>query len=543
MSEVTVTLVYSGGAELQQTINDSAYSAFWKNVRLVSLSNIEVKQFSDLVNGAKYLLMEQQPGNAAASALTPQQLLQTARFDPTSLHHYEQFEPDGFGPFVVKREKLIETIVEEADPHNSVHISGCRGCGKTSLLKLIGAYLVGTKEQEVYFLEAAEVLREMGWRNAIRMLIEQKREACFLLDETQTAASSIPLALISMLKNSSGHKLTVIGAGVPDFVTPSANFNVQHRNHELFLSKEALQAEGVVGYFGGSPKSSQVLQHIRDHCGGHIYPLMRGMELLQGLPNYSTMTPQEVIAHYESAEFRGSPGYKKICSRVLPPLLPDEIRPLFYSTKEVGALDALRKKGFVSATGNKVLSYLLLDAYVASLGGADISIPGLKGGLQGINEVLLRSLPGLQWGQYDAHGGPVEDALSFELLAAMANIRELSTRLFNPKLVDAGTSGRRPDIYINSHVNSYIECLLTEGHTESDTKSLDEHIDRFSAQERGVEVRYALVEGQDFAVLNFQKTGNTPLNPSGAFSNMFGERVFTFLMATEKIYLGNVPLN
>lgn len=50
MSEVTVTLVYSGGAELQQTISDSTY-------------NVEVKQFSDLVNGTKCLLMEQQPGN------------------------------------------------------------------------------------------------------------------------------------------------------------------------------------------------------------------------------------------------------------------------------------------------------------------------------------------------------------------------------------------------------------------------------------------------------------------------------------------------
>ena len=51
-----------------------------------------------------------------------------------------------------------------------------------------------------------------------------------------------------------------------------------------------------------------------------------------------------------------------------------------------------------------------------------------------------------------------------------------------------------------------------------------------------------LLEGQDWAVLNFQKTGTVPLNPSDEFSTLFDEQVFTFLMATRKIYLGNRPL-
>ena len=88
-------------------------------------------------------------------------------------------------------------------------------------------------------------------------------------------------------------------------------------------------------------------------------------------------------------------------------------------------------------------------------------------------------------------------------------------------------------------MNSYIECLLTQAHGVTDRDSLDKHIDRFCEQENVSDVRYALLEGQDWAVLNFQKTGKIPLNPSEEYSAIFDERVFTFLMATREIYLGN----
>lgn len=145
----------------------------------------------------------------------------------------------------------------------------------------------------------------------------------------------------------------------------------------------------------------------------------------------------------------------------------------------------------------------------------------------------------MKWEHYASHGGPVEDALSFELLFVMAQIPQLSARLFNPKLVDVGTRGRRPDIYINSLVNSYIECVLTTGHTETDTAKLDEHMERFCADDDTVDPHYRLLEGQDYAVLNFQTSGSTPLNPSDPYRVLFAERVFTFLMCTKQIFLGN----
>ena len=269
---------------------------------------------------------------------------------------------------------------------------------------------------------------------------------------------------------------------------------------------------------------------------------MRGMELLTKLSSYTTMSSEQVISYYDSPDFRNSTGYQDICSRVLPPVSPKEMLPLFYSSTEMGDLEPLQKKGFVSEDG-KILSSLLVDAYLASLYKPNTLIANLGAGLEGIAQVLQGTLPGLQWSQYDRFGGPIEDALSFELLSGMARIPQVTARLFNPKLVDSGTSARRPDIYINSQVNSFIQCVLTDGSTREDKKRLDERIGRFLKQDEHSDAYYKLSKGQDWAILNFQKTGTVPLEPSDKFSQSFDERVFTFIMADRKIFRGKDLLN
>lgn len=86
----------------------------------------------------------------------------------------------------------------------------------------------------------------------------------------------------------------------------------------------------------------------------------------------------------------------------------------------------------------------------------------------------------MSWQHYDAHGGAVEDALTFELLRSLSDVQPLGVMLFNPKLVLAATSGRRPDIYFNSTVHSYVECVLTKANTQTARKDVEKHILRFS---------------------------------------------------------------
>lgn len=75
-----------------------------------------------------------------------------------------------------------------------------------------------------------------------------------------------------------------------------------------------------------------------------------------------------------------------------------------------------------------------------------------------VRQVLMFALPKLHWEQYDAHGGAAEDAVTFELSLLFQRVAHLKGKLFNPKLIDARKAGRRPDLYVNSDVDSYVEC-------------------------------------------------------------------------------------
>ena len=66
---------------------------------------------------------------------------------------FSTFRKVGFGPFVVKRNALLQRILAEANPYASCHISGCKGAGKTTLLHQLGLVLQETGN-EVYFSRA-----------------------------------------------------------------------------------------------------------------------------------------------------------------------------------------------------------------------------------------------------------------------------------------------------------------------------------------------------------------------------------------------------
>jgi hypothetical protein len=88
---------------------------------------------------------------------------------------------------------------------------------------------------------------------------------------------------------------------------------------------------------------------------------MKTAELL--VPRLVGRSAEEVIAYYESVAFGNSEDYKNICNRILPDIQADEIRPLFYSVAQQGALVDLQKNGFVREDG-KILSQLLLEAFM-----------------------------------------------------------------------------------------------------------------------------------------------------------------------------------
>lgn len=465
---------------------------------------------------------------------------------------YDKFKDAdvGFGPFVVRRQRLLDEIITKAKPKHSVHISGCRGAGKTTVLHQLGQILTD-RGKTVYFFKSADDFSREAVIRFVNALDRSKKEVYFLVDETQANVKST--VFTTLLKNNTGHKITTIGAGVPAFETISGGFKEPISTERLFLSSdEMLESEGVVGYFGRNANPAQTIQieqllrYIRAHVGGHIYPLMWLAEQLVSKVD-AGMTAQQVIDLLHSEPFREREDFKLMTDRILPrdTLSVQVFRALLTLNPDVQSLKELKRHGFCDQE-NKIISQLLFDTFVLSVTGRQPFPERLNAGVGGIHQLLQFALPHLNWDHYNAHGGPVEDALTFELLVILSRVAHLGTRLFNPKLINYGMARRKPDLYLNTTVDAYVECVLTTANNGSERKKLDEHISRFYWQQyndpalRCVPAYYQIGES-GFAILNFQNFGFQPMEPfDPSFQGtIFDERVFTFLMNTKEVYLGN----
>jgi hypothetical protein len=234
-----------------------------------------------------------------------------------------------------------------------------------------------------------------------------------------------------------------------------------------------------------------------------------------------------------------------LAERILPNVPASDIRPLLYKVRDENNLSDLRRKGICDGE-NRIISQLLFESLLAVLRPATQFPTLLTAGLGGIQQLFKYAQPMLSWAQYDLYGGPIEDTLTFEMLIILAGVQHLGTRLFNPKLISAGTAGRNPDIYLNSTIDCYVECVLTTGNNQSERKKLDEHISRFYWEEYKDPTKHAApayyqIGQSGCAILNYQNFGTQPIQPFDPFFQgvIFEQRVFTFLMNTKEVYLGS----
>ena len=473
---------------------------------------------------------------AEKTMATIARLAKTYAFRPQATN--TTFEDVGYGPLVVERQDLCNEIIQKANPKRSFHISGCKASGKTTLLNQIAQQLVN-KGKTVFFFNSASEFHRSDVNDWIRQMAEQKLNAYILVDETQANANSGVFTML--LKNNKNHCLTTIGAGVPEFQTVSGVFKKKITTDRLFVTEDMLSGENILAFFAGTSSGAtrdeirKLLQYIRSHVGGHIYPLMWLAEHLVPLIKNQGYSLNDVIKHYESNEFRSLETFQEMVQRVLPDVLATDIRPLLYRRPDARARLDLQRKGFCDS-GGRIISTFLFDNFVSFQQGVGPSLVGeLNRRVAGVQQLLCCALPKVTWDDYTAHGGPVEDALTFELLLILSEV--LETRLFNPKLINAGTASRKPDLYLNSIVDAYVECVLTAGNNLTERKKLDEHISRFYPN--GEDLYYNIGDS-DFAVINYQQEGGEPMQPSDQRfkGQIFEERVFTFIMSTKAVYRG-----
>jgi hypothetical protein len=83
------------------------------------------------------------------------------------------------------------------------------------LLHLLRKQLVSRGKTVFFFESAADFNRESVITFVRTLARKSKEEAYFFVDETQDNTASALFVLL--LKNTTGHRITTIGAGVPEF--------------------------------------------------------------------------------------------------------------------------------------------------------------------------------------------------------------------------------------------------------------------------------------------------------------------------------------
>ena len=313
-----------------------------------------------------------------------------------------------------------------------------------------------------------------------------------------------------------------------------------------------LKRENIVEFFSkGATTQYQahevklLLFRIRAYVSRHIYLFMWLSERL--VPDIlAGKSANKTFESIFDSTFRESNDFERMTNRILPRVDVDVFRMLFTLNPPASAMKDLRRYGFCDQD-NKVISQLLFDAYALSLRGTTPFQGRLEHGVVGVQQLLTFALPSINWEPYNAHGGPIEDAMTFELLLILSRVAHLGTRLFNPKLVNVA-AGRKPDLYLNTSVDAYVEAVLTTSNCASERKKLDEHISRFWEKyddaSKHAPPPYYEVAKSDFAVLNYQSFGTAPLLPFDPHfqGDIFNKRVFTFLMTSKEVYLGSTRI-
>lgn len=489
---------------------------------------------------------------------------QSYLFDPTTEDdRYSIFPHNGLGPFTITRDALVNQIISRATPTSSVHISGCRGAGKTTLLNQIGIKLAAQKT--VWHFENSDMFNDPDVLRDIKKAVKSKSELYVLVDETQCNHDATAFTIL--LKSPKKHNVTTIAAGIASSPSSSYQFSNRYQPEDLLLlTDDSLDEHGVTEFFTAGceviikQQMVLLLKSVRSYVGGHVYPLMRLAELLKPYI-VQGKSAEQVRKMLDSHEFRNSEDFQKMVDRIVPTTYTD-LRPLLYRVRDFEAMEDLQKKGICNKNF-ELISPLLLEVLTSKTmppGVASVFQGKLSSGLGGVSELLAYALPALNWNQYDKTGGPTEDALSLEVLVLLNTVPTLSHRLFNPKLVNAATARRRPDIFLNSKVNAYVECVLTPGTNDTAVRSLEEHIGRFLPK-RGREPYYKIVEpDRTWAVLHYQTVGHVPMKlkflgpkvekgqpeqpmdphiKAGMVSAFESGRIFTFLMQTHEVYCGD----
>jgi hypothetical protein len=215
----------------------------------------------------------------------------------------------------------------------SVHISGCRGAWKTTLLNQIGMKLLEDNKTVWHFVNSKNLSFESVYDDIARA-VESGEELYILVDETQSNHDASAFTLLVQNPNPNSH-VTTIGAGIAPEPSSSYHFVERYQPESLLLLTDgSLEEHGVDEFFtfGCEGKNKQqmllLLKYIRWYVGGHVYPLVWLAEKLKAriLEGQSAMQVKKLLDSYD---FRNEKSFKQMVDRIVPTSYTD-LRPLLH---------------------------------------------------------------------------------------------------------------------------------------------------------------------------------------------------------------------
>ena len=272
------------------------------------------------------------------------------------------FPKDGLGSIVLQRKELVKSILGKVakDDDRAVYIRAPMGCGKTTLLHLVGKELLLRSDQ-------AEKLKFFHIENAAEISVEIKAQlkslsnSCkegekiyLLVDEVHHSPKGSAGVWTYVIKNS--RNIKTIAFGIPeDGLSP--RFYIKMFGADVFLSESDLDQETISSFLTlGKPTHPTITvdnvramyKHVLSYTGGHVFPLLKMME-------YLLTTPNDDINNFNDTHFSKILGGKEFiesesCKEIIQ-------RVYSFSSEVIRTVDNIMTTSQVTVDAESILNY------------------------------------------------------------------------------------------------------------------------------------------------------------------------------------------
>lgn len=415
-------------------------------------------------------------------------MLQPYTFPTTKVNKI--FPKDGLGSIVLQRKELVNTILQNVadDDDRAVYIRAPMGCGKTTLLHLVGQELLSRNSKADEKLKVFHVTNAGALTAATEAVLKSMSDSCqpgetiyLLVDEAHRSPDVAPGVWTYLIKDSVNIKTIAFGISQGGL---SPKFYKKMWGAEVFLSESDLDQETLSSFLAlGKPIHPNITsdnvkamyKYVLSYTSGHVFPLLKMMEYLLTTPsgdhnNYNDVHFSLILGGKEFIE-------SKSCSVI--------IERVYSFSPEINlTVDNIMRTSEVTEAAASILDYhgwwnqntswLISDFMMFCLYQQAPKTP-LPENLT-MDDIIALGLQSARTNHFFQREQDVKgDLPRFEISAGHFfgwNLCKYQRLYVSPQHRTDSARRSMIDYYINGKYNTFIELILDSGHVQH-------HFDKF----------------------------------------------------------------